>query len=186
MSDSSRPHGLQPTRLLPWDFPGKRAGVGCHCLLCSSYYPIQNVWLSIQKIQGMPEGHKMRSEEAKPSSEPDADMTECWNCQTHRLPRSVHWVPFMCQVPVWECTSQGLCLNINTGRGKDRVTGGVCELFLFHPESSEKASGARWHRSSHLSGEEAPLWLRAIWIENSKCKGPEPWTTLDPLSFGRS
>ena len=34
VSDSSRPHGLQPTRLLrPWDFPGKSAGVGCHCLL---------------------------------------------------------------------------------------------------------------------------------------------------------
>ena len=34
MSNSSRPHGLQPTRLLrPWDFPGKSAGVGCHCLL---------------------------------------------------------------------------------------------------------------------------------------------------------
>ena len=32
MSDSSRPHGLQPTRLLrPWDFPGKSTGVGCHC-----------------------------------------------------------------------------------------------------------------------------------------------------------
>ena len=30
----SRPHGLQPTRLLhPWDFPGKNTGVGCHCLL---------------------------------------------------------------------------------------------------------------------------------------------------------
>ena len=30
-SDSSRPHGLQPTRLLrPWDFPGKSTGVGCH------------------------------------------------------------------------------------------------------------------------------------------------------------
>ena len=28
VSDSSRPHGLQPTRLLrPWDFPGKRTGV---------------------------------------------------------------------------------------------------------------------------------------------------------------
>ena len=28
-------HGLQPTRLLlPWDFPGKSTGVGCHCLLC--------------------------------------------------------------------------------------------------------------------------------------------------------
>ena len=35
VSDSSRPHGLQPTRLLcPWDFPSKSTGVGCHCLLC--------------------------------------------------------------------------------------------------------------------------------------------------------
>ena len=31
MSDSSQPHGLQPTRLLcPWDFPGKSTGVGYH------------------------------------------------------------------------------------------------------------------------------------------------------------
>ena len=30
VSDSSRPHGLQPTRLLhPWDFPGNSTGVGC-------------------------------------------------------------------------------------------------------------------------------------------------------------
>ena len=34
LSNSSRPHGLQPTRLLcPWNFPGKSTGVGCHCLL---------------------------------------------------------------------------------------------------------------------------------------------------------
>ena len=34
VSDSSRPHGLQPTRLLrPWDFLGKSTGVACHCLL---------------------------------------------------------------------------------------------------------------------------------------------------------
>ena len=34
MSDSQRPHGLQPTSLLhPWDFPGESTGVGCHCLL---------------------------------------------------------------------------------------------------------------------------------------------------------
>ena len=34
VSDSSRPHGAQPTRLLhPWDFPGKSTGVGCHCVL---------------------------------------------------------------------------------------------------------------------------------------------------------
>ena len=34
VSYSSRPHGLQPSRLLrPWDLPGKSTGVGCHCLL---------------------------------------------------------------------------------------------------------------------------------------------------------
>ena len=35
ISDSLRPHGLQPTTFLhPWDFPGKSTGVGCHRLLC--------------------------------------------------------------------------------------------------------------------------------------------------------
>ena len=34
VSDPQQSHELQPTRLLcPWDFPGKSAGVGCHCLL---------------------------------------------------------------------------------------------------------------------------------------------------------
>ena len=34
MSDSVRPHGLQPTRLRrPWDSPGKNTGVGYHFLL---------------------------------------------------------------------------------------------------------------------------------------------------------
>ena len=34
MSDSLRPQGLQPTRLLhPWDFPGKSTGVHCHLIL---------------------------------------------------------------------------------------------------------------------------------------------------------
>ena len=34
VSNSSRPHGLQPTRLLrPWNFPGKSTGVRWHCLL---------------------------------------------------------------------------------------------------------------------------------------------------------
>ena len=44
VSDSVWPHGLQPTRLLrPWDFPGKRTGVGCHCLLRNlSIIPLQN------------------------------------------------------------------------------------------------------------------------------------------------
>ena len=43
VSNSSRPHGLQPTRLFrPWDFPGKSTGVGCHCLLRSPGYLSSN------------------------------------------------------------------------------------------------------------------------------------------------
>ena len=45
MSDSLRPHGLQPTRLLrPWDFPGKSTGMGCHCLLHPAF-STQCYWL---------------------------------------------------------------------------------------------------------------------------------------------
>ena len=41
VSDSSRPPGLQPTRLLrPWDFQGKSTGVGCHFLL-QGIFPAQ-------------------------------------------------------------------------------------------------------------------------------------------------
>ena len=41
VSDSLRPHGLQPTRLLrPWDFPGKSTGVGCHCLVWVQILPL--------------------------------------------------------------------------------------------------------------------------------------------------
>ena len=43
MSNSSQPHGLQPTRVLhPWDFPGKNTGVGCHCLLWHSSHTLVN------------------------------------------------------------------------------------------------------------------------------------------------
>ena len=39
VSDPQRPDGLQTSRLLcPWDFPGKSAGVGCHCLLWESLW----------------------------------------------------------------------------------------------------------------------------------------------------
>ena len=41
MSDSLRPHGLYPARLLcPWDFPGKNTGVGYHFLL-QGIFPTQ-------------------------------------------------------------------------------------------------------------------------------------------------
>ena len=50
MSDFLRPHGLQPTRLLlPWDFPGKSTGVGCHCLLQGIAYCQLNYKYSLKK-----------------------------------------------------------------------------------------------------------------------------------------
>ena len=58
VSDSSRPHGLQPTMLLrPWDFPGKSTGVGCHCLLQKhlklnlNKYKIGGQWINVPAIQ---------------------------------------------------------------------------------------------------------------------------------------
>ena len=46
MSDSLRPHGLQPAKparlLCPWDFPGKNIGVGCRFLL-QAIFPTQGL-----------------------------------------------------------------------------------------------------------------------------------------------
>ena len=41
MSDSLRPHGLQPASLCPWNSPGKNTGVGCHSLLQRLPFPTQ-------------------------------------------------------------------------------------------------------------------------------------------------
>ena len=47
VSDSLRPHGLQPTGLLcPWDSPGKNTGVGCHALL-QGIFPTQGLNLHL-------------------------------------------------------------------------------------------------------------------------------------------
>ena len=41
VSDSLRPHGLQPARpLCPWNSPGQHTGVGCHVLL-QGIFPTQ-------------------------------------------------------------------------------------------------------------------------------------------------
>ena len=50
VSDSLRPHGLWPTRLLcPWDCPGKNTGVGCHASSRGSFNPgIKPRFLALQ------------------------------------------------------------------------------------------------------------------------------------------
>ena len=43
VSDSLRPHGLQPARILcAWNFPGKKIGVSCHSLL-QGIFPTQGL-----------------------------------------------------------------------------------------------------------------------------------------------
>ena len=50
MSNSLRPHGLQPARLLcPWNFPGKHTGVGCHFPL-RGIFPTQGLNLHLLRL----------------------------------------------------------------------------------------------------------------------------------------
>ena len=49
VSDSLRPCGLWPTRLLcPWDSPDKNTGAGCHALLQGNF-PTQGLTLHLQR-----------------------------------------------------------------------------------------------------------------------------------------
>ena len=85
MSDSSRPHGLQPTRLLhPWDFPGNSTGVGCHCLLphyrgleCKSRKS-RNAWSNRQIWLWSTEWSRAKANRVLPR--------ECTGQSKHRLP----------------------------------------------------------------------------------------------------
>ena len=63
MSDSLPLHGLQPTRLLhPWDFPGKSAGVGCHCLLHNTGAP-QYIRQTLTDIKGENDSNRIIEED---------------------------------------------------------------------------------------------------------------------------
>ena len=66
MSDSSQPHGLQPTRLLhTWDSPGKSTGVGCHRLLRVSYRLETKVWSWAPLTPGDPKKQKSAKNSTK-------------------------------------------------------------------------------------------------------------------------
>ena len=69
VSDSLRPHGVQPARLLcPWDFPGKNTGACCHALL-QGIFPTQGLnpcllcllytggFFTVEPHQGSPPNH---------------------------------------------------------------------------------------------------------------------------------
>ena len=69
VSDSLRPHGLQPPRLLrPWDSPGKSTGVGCHCLLQAIFLTRDRTRVSCIVYLGTKKGLEIRSPQAVLSS----------------------------------------------------------------------------------------------------------------------
>ena len=59
MSDSLRPHGLQPTRLLcPWDFPGQNTRLGCHFFLQGIFLTQgSNLCLLYWQVDSLPLNH---------------------------------------------------------------------------------------------------------------------------------
>ena len=66
-SDSVRPHGLQPTRLLsPWDSPGKNTGVGCQALL-QGIFPTQGSNLGLLHLLHWQVGYLPLAPPGKPS-----------------------------------------------------------------------------------------------------------------------
>ena len=68
VSDSSRPHGLQPTRLLcPWDFPGKGTGLGCHCLLRDTIL-LDTIYLFLLDLKKKNKKHESVSHSVVPYS----------------------------------------------------------------------------------------------------------------------
>ena len=86
VSNSSWPHGLQPTSVLcPWDLPGKSTGVGCHCLLRQSHTDVIKCWKFSVNICPIALKSKLLSwtERATPGS-----------VQPHLVPFSLcHYIP---------------------------------------------------------------------------------------------
>ena len=82
MSNSVRPHGLQPIRLLrPWDFPGKRTGVRGHCPWSRVGVKQREPTQSLERVmstQGLPTCVK-RDEKEPSAKAPNAGspLSEC-------------------------------------------------------------------------------------------------------------
>ena len=103
MSDSSRPHGLQPTRLLrPWDLPGKSTGVGCHRLLQ------EKLWAAFKSKSDFSVS-KLHCISCHDSNIYNNDNAQCWKDWLSGL--LIHYCPACFQTP--HCPSLALCVIEN-------------------------------------------------------------------------
>ena len=121
VSDSSPPHGPQPTRLLhPWDFPSKSTGVGCHCLLRFNLYFQANSWgssnchqkeeLSSQNYGRT--GKQERGKVARRSADPEGwGMGPLWPAQQSLgawEKAQLSWGLEVLPPPPWQLATMGL------------------------------------------------------------------------------
>ena len=85
VSDSLRPHGLQPARLLcPWDSPGKHTGVGCHALL-QGIFPTQGLNLHLLCLPHWQGGSVPLAPSGKPNSTYGTLFLKCTVGRTNHL-----------------------------------------------------------------------------------------------------
>ena len=119
VSDSSRPHGLQPTRLLrPWDFLGKSTGVGCHCLLLnSSIHQTKICCCSVTK--------------SRPTLRHGLQHTR-FPCPLHYLPEfaqtHVHWVDEANQLSHYLSPASPPALNLSRHHGLFQWVGSLHQV----------------------------------------------------------
>ena len=82
MSDSLRPHGLYPARVLcPWDSPGKNTRVGCRALL-QGIFPTQG----IKPLSPILQADSLLSE---PKGKTSASQSKCKNLQNKQTKKPI-------------------------------------------------------------------------------------------------
>ena len=157
LSDSSRPHGLQPTRLLhPWDFPGKSTGVGCYRLLRSTN-------LGSSKRAENTQGNRHLEGTNKTSCKTGPKRKEPWSHK--RLSQTCRWVPGVSSRGVgqlWPVVGLGALtktvLNAVVWWHKS-IEGGCRYLhYSYHSLTSGQTTG-RGHNSTHQQN----IWLKMYW-----------------------
>ena len=133
VSDSSRPHGPQPTRLLrPWDFPGKSTGVGCHCMWDECNCAVVWEFFGIAFLWAWNENWLFQS---------------CGRCWVFQICWHIECSPFTASsFRIW---------NSSTGIPSPRLAFFIVMLSKAHLTSRSRMSGSR----SVIT----PFWLSGSW-----------------------
>ena len=154
MSDSSQPHGLQPTRFLrPWDFPGKSTGVGCHCFLGESLFrgPRKTVACTSEKIDL--DGDSKHIWEEMVTSWVSGYEVEMAEGQASKHPTSRDTCGLHTEAPKWTKES-----TLQTGSLRTQhKTPSPTSLLLPGQKSPDPLPSASWPATSFI-GERASLY----------------------------